>query len=525
MPAAPWDNGAAAKQLFVLVTGANSGIGLGIGQRLIDEFAAAHPSPYDHLVVITTTRSATKSRQTTDSLRRYLGRQEDSAAAAKSSLRPGRIHLASIELDLCNLPSVCAAADRLRTSPLSIYTGTGKAASSPHTIPRLDSVIFNAGIGGWTGIGWWNLLTDVLFNGIPQATTFPTCKAATGGLLVDPLTGKEVKGAGVGAVEKDGVLGQVFCANIFGHYVFAHALLPLLRGTSGDSDSNSSKTRGRSALGPGPARIIWESSVEAEGWKNLSLDDFQAIHTVAAYESSKRLTDVLALTANLKGVAPVSAPFYKADTDDSEDHSGSKSDSKSDEDGTITTPATYVTHPGVVCSTLFPLNWFYFMLYNLAMYISRWLGSPWHPITAYKGAAAAVWVALQPKSALDALDAQHVKWGTGTTRGGTALVKRSEVEGWGFRGLVGEELGAATTVDSTTGKAWSDGKGDPLAALFPYPAYLLNSRGRKKGAATLTAERRHEFEVLGRDCWREMERLRKEWAERVRKAREDSSQA
>ncbi|CAK7226191.1 3-keto-steroid reductase [Sporothrix bragantina] len=506
MPAAPWDNGAAAKQLFVLVTGANSGIGLGICQRLIDDFTAAHPSTSDHLIVITTTRSAAKSRQTTDQLRQHLVTQEARAAAAKSSLNPDRIHLASIELDLCNLPSVYAAAERLRFSPLSIYTGAGKAASSPHVIPRLDSVIFNAGIGGWTGIGWWNLLTNVLFDGIQQATTFPTCKAALGGLLVDPLTGKEVKGAG--GAEKEGVMGQVFCANIFGHYVFAHALLPLLRGT--DESSNSNKTIGHSALGPGPARIIWESSVEAVGWNNLSLDDFQAINTLAAYESSKRLTDVLALTAGLKGVAPISAPFFKADDDDNTD--GSNNDD--------TTPATYVTHPGVVCSTLFPLNWFCFALYQFAMYLSRWLGSPWHPVTAYKGAVAAVWVALQPQSALDALDAQHVKWGASTTRGGTTLVKRSEVEGWGFRGIVGEEL-QSTNVDSITGKAWSDGKGDPLAEMYPYPAYLLNSRGRKKGAATLTSERRQEFEVLGRDCWQEMERLRKEWAERVRKAREE----
>ncbi|CAK7200015.1 3-keto-steroid reductase [Sporothrix eucalyptigena] len=505
MPAAPWDDGAAAKQLFVLVTGANSGIGLGIGQRLIDEFAENRTSPSDHLIVITTTRSAAKSRQTTDLLRQYLEAQEANAVAAKSTLHPNRIHLASIELDLCNLPSVYAAAERLRSSPLSIYTGAGKSASSPHQLPRLDSVIFNAGIGGWTGIAWWNLLTNVLFDGIPQATTFPTCKAAMGGLLVDPLTGKEVKGAEDGA-EKNGVLGQVFCANVFGHYVFAHALLPLLRGTSERSTDKASRS---SAIGPGPARIIWESSVEAEGWKNLSLDDFQAIRTDAAYESSKRLTDVLALTAGLKGVAPVSAPFYKADDgDDSND---------SDED---TTPATYVTHPGVVCSTLFPLNWFYFALYNLAMYISRWLGSPWHPVTAYKGAAAAVWVALQPQPALDALDAQHVKWGTSTTRDGTTLIKRSEVEGWGFRGLVGEEL-KATSVDSTTGQPWGE-KGDPLAAMFPYPSYLLNSRGRKKGASTLTAERRQEFEVLGRDCWREMERLRLEWEERVSKAHEAS---
>ncbi|ERT00908.1 hypothetical protein HMPREF1624_02142 [Sporothrix schenckii ATCC 58251] len=504
MPAAPWDDGAAAKQLFVLVTGANSGIGLGIGQRLIDEFAAEHTSPSEHLVLITTTRSAAKSRATTGLLRQHLQRSESSAAANKGTVHPSRIHLASLELDLCNLPSVYGAAERLRFESLSICTGIEDTASSPHTIPRLDSVIFNAGIGGWTGIGWGNLLTNILSDGIQQATTFPTCKASDGGLLVDPLTGKEVKRAEgcQGLDDNDGILGQIFCANVFGHYVFAHALLPLLRGTGEGTGSPKS-----SAIGPGPARIIWESSVEADGWYHLSLDDFQAVRTTAAYESSKRLTDVLALTTGLKSVAPYSAPFYKDDSTDAANHKDSS-----------TVPATYVTHPGVVCSTLFPLNWFLFALYNIAMYISRWLGSPWHPVTAYKGAAAAVWVALRPTAALDTLDGQHVKWGAGTTRGGSTLIKRSEVEGWGFRGRVGEET-TVTTIDSVTGKPWGAG-GDPLAASFPFPAYLLNSRGRKSGAANLTAERRQEFEVLGRDCWREMERLRVEWDQRVKKVRE-----
>ena len=454
--------------------------------------------------MIVTTRSATKSRQTIEELRQYLRKEEARAAAAKSSLHPDRIHLASVELDLCNLPSVHAAAERLRSSPLSIYTGTSKDVSSPHTIPRLDSVIFNAGIGGWTGIDWLNLVTNVLFDGILQAMTFPRCKASPSGLLVDPMTGKEVTGAG--AEKTDGVLGQIFCANVFGHYVFAHALMPLLRGTS--ETSSSRKALGRSALGPGPARIIWESSIEASVWEFLSLDDFQAIHTKAAYESSKRLTDVLALTASLDSVAPVAAPFLRADENTDDD----------DDDDKASKPIIYVTHPGIVCSTIFPLNWFLFTLYEIAMYLARWLGSPWHPITAFKGATAPVWAALQPQSALDALDARRVKWGSGCTRGGTTFVKRSEVEGWGFRGLVGEELQATAALDSLTGKEWSDGKGDPLAALFPHPAYLVNGRGRKKGAATLTAERRQEFEALGRDCWQEMERLRTEWDGRVRKA-------
>lgn len=484
---------------------------------MIDQFVALHPSPSDHLVLITTTRSAAKSKATTDLLRQYL----KAAAASKSTVHPSRIHLSNVELDLCNLPTIYAAAERLRFSPLSIYTGADSATpSSPHKIPRLDSVIFNAGIGGWTGIDWANLGTNVLYDGIQQATTFPTCKGSVGGLLVDPMTGKEVKnedGSNSAEVYDKGdkgdkserVMGQVFCANVFGHYVFAHEILPLLQAT-GDGTAHKP-----SAIGPGPARIIWESSVEAEGWDNLSLDDFQAVRTIAAYESSKRLTDVLALTAGLKSVQPYSALFFKTEGNEG------KEDEDEDDSGPSAAPATYVTHPGVVCSSLFPLNWFLFALYNLAMYISRWLGSPWHPVTAYKGATAAVWVALKPTADLDALDGQRVKWGAGTTRFGTEIVKRSEVAGWGFRGRLGEET-TVSTIDSVTGQPWAAG-GDPLAAQFSCLPYQRNSRGRKNTATNLTAERRQEFEVLGRDCWREMERLRVEWDRRVREARENQS--
>ena len=483
-----------------------SGIGLGIGQRFIDEFAALYPSPTTHLTLITTTRTAAKSRATTEALRKYLDQQEDGARITnqKRTLFPNRIHLASIELDLCNLPSVYAAAERLKSEPIEVFTGLTPSAAPtaspsgppvPAVIPRLDSVIFNAGIGGWTQLNWSNLVKSFFASGFVHATTFPTCKDATGGLLVDPLTGKEIKDvAGSAAVEvanKPGtaVLGQVFCANVFGHYLFAHELLPLL--STGSASAVTGPLKG-SAKGP-EARIIWESSIESMCWKYLSMDDFQGVGTITAYESSKRLTDLLSLTADLDGVKAYSAPFFEGDSKDEKAKASIE-----------VPPATYVTHPGIVCSTLFPLHWIVFYLYQLGMYISRIFGSPWHPVTPYKGAAAAVWVALQEQPALEALDARHVKWGAGTTWTGSPIVKRTEVEGWGWRGKVNEE------------QYRGDKQTDPLVNTFR-TSYLRNSLGRREDSVALTAERRQEFEVLGRDCWREMERLRLEWDAKVRK--------
>jgi 3-keto steroid reductase len=61
-------------------------------------------------------------------------------------------------------------------------------------------------------------------------------------------------------------------------------------------------------------------------------------------------------------------------------------------------------------------------------------------------------------------------------------VKKTEVPGWGISGVVEEEV---------------------------------DSLGRKPGAVNVTREEREEFEVLGARCWREMERMRMEWEERL----------
>ncbi len=82
-------------------------------------------------------------------------------------------------------------------------------------------------------------------------------------------------------------MGEVFCGNVFGHCCLC-ALLPLLNRPAGEEHRRG--------------RIIGESSIEPQ-WDSLNLDDFQAIQTSAAYESTKRLTDILALASSLPGDA------------------------------------------------------------------------------------------------------------------------------------------------------------------------------------------------------------------------------
>jgi 3-keto steroid reductase len=43
----------------------------------------------------------------------------------------------------------------------------------------------------------------------------------------------------------------------------------------------------------------------------------------------------------------------------------------------------------------------------------------------------------------------------------------------------------------------------------------VEALGRKKGSVDVGKEEREEFEALGVRCWREMERMRAEWEERL----------
>ncbi|KAF6811044.1 3-ketosteroid reductase [Colletotrichum sojae] len=478
MIAAPWDVAPPHEQLFVLVTGANSGVGLGICERLIDEFLATR-SLTSHLILIPTTRSQRKSAETITSLRSHLRRTATSSRALRSRAGPAydpedtlaRVHLLGARIDLCDLVSVYACAANLVAGHISDPTDPSAA---PYKIPRLDTVIFNAGIGGWTGLNWGGLFTDVVTKGIPVPLTWPTFKVAAPGAVVSqqPVRSYFASPGAAAAEATSPALGKLFCANLFGHYILAHELLPLLSRPSTPSPPASSSPV------TSPGRIVWTSSIEARGC-NFSLSDFQGISTPAPYESSKRLTDVLSLTSHLPSTARVSASYFTPE----DPQTASKLPVR---------PKFYLAHPGIVASTLFPLPFplLLFWAYKFALYLARWLGSPWHPVTWYAGAVAPVWLALQDDETLTELDAERIKWGSAASASGRAHVKKTEVEGWGWQGAVEDRESLAR---------------DPATGV------LRKAVGRHPEARDLTPETLVEFEQLGVEAWGEMERLRKMW--------------
>lgn len=415
-----------------------------------------------------------------------------------------RVHFLGIEFDLCDLRTVYDAVAKIRGengglgSPDLLFSdGTkrddGKGIGLKNIrIPRLDVLVCNAGIGGWSGLDWGVAVWTVLTN-MPESVTWPVFKKARIGAKVrgllknanekdnEEITQTLLNGSGdvkdQEAAEDEPVLGEVFCANVFGHYILGHELMPLLSTVEGKSNNE----RGR---------IVWVSSIEAQS-ECFDENDFQGLQSSIPYESSKRLTDILALTADLPAVRKTSASYFEVlpqeQCNSDEEQAGEKQRK----------PEIYLTHPGICATDIIALNFILNWAMTMAFYIARWMGSIWHPVSSYKGACAPVWVSLADQSTLDEMEKRcpnhesgngngKGKWGSSTDLWGRLRVRRTEVGGWGWSGEVGRE-----------------------------EELEQERRGRKKGAVDSTTEAREEFEMLGERCWRRMEELRVEWEGRL----------
>ena len=405
-----------------------SGLGFSICLRLIDEFVATQLGPLSlHLII--TTRDEAKSRDTVSTLSEHLSRK------SKPLRRDRRKHVSihSIQVDLTSLHSVLALSENLLAS-----------------LPRLDVILLNAGYGGYTGINWpraiWTILTD-----FPYSVTYPTFAIAG----VGDTTKRQIP-----SEPEEPALGQVFCSNVFGHYMLVSYLAPLFDRALDASKGNLAARRGR---------IIWISSLEAYA-SSFSIDDIQGISAANAYKSSKRLTDILALTSSLPSCNREVRRLLQIEQSRNEP------------------PKIYLAQPGICATSFVPLHPILYHLMTLAFYLARLLGSPWHTVSSYKGACAPVWLSLAPQEELDALEEADGagKWGSCVNAAGNERVTRTEVEGWGLRGKV-----------------------EPLGG------FGHTRRWRRRDVGGLTEKEREGFELLGRECWGEMNRLNEDWRRRL----------
>ena len=319
-----------------------------------------------------------------------------------------------------------------------------------NALPRIDVLILNAGLGGFTGINWPVAIYSQLTN-FRSALTYPTYKIASRGLLLPP---QPLPSSSPGSKQKEqSPLGQVFASNVFGHYFLIHHLLPLLP----------------------HSRVLWVSSLEAHA-SAFNIHDIQALDSLQAYESSKRLTDLLVLTSSLPSTSPYTVTFHTP-RPPSPSHTTASAQTRNE------IPTHYLIHPGICSTSFLPLPLILFYLEILFFHIVRlFFNSPWHPISPYKGAIAPVWVALADESKLAQDDAggtglkiARFKWGSSTDRWGHESVVKTAVAG-----------------------LWEE---DPSGRL-------LEASG----------EERENFENLGRECWRQMEELRTAWEDGLGRA-------
>ena len=432
------------KTVTYLVTGANryirvmsvfgtytdpcsSGLGFGICCRLIDEFLQTRPQS-ESLHLLFSTRDKRKSEDTLNRLNAHFQKtlkEADARMPGASLLLEPRVKLEGVLVDLTKLLTVKALAQQL------LKRGQ-----------RLDGVVWNAGIAGWLRLSWLHAFRDILMAPI-ESTTYPEYMVCDVGALAP----RQLGGYGKVHTFEEPRLGQVFTANVFGHYMLTHWLSPLM-----DADT----------------RIVWISSISALS-EAFDVKDLQCFAAERAYEGSKRLSDLLVLTSELPAAEKVMNDYLPS----------KKGASR---------PKMYSVHPGVVATSISGLNAFISIFMLAALYFVRWIGSPWHPITPYKGAISAVYALLSPDSQLPHLEVTEGKgkWGSSCSVTGEERVARTEVEGWGYTGVV-------------------DAK---------EPAGVVRAR-RPKYQGPVTKESRGEFEKLGLEVWGKMEELRKEWEGRL----------
>ncbi|KAL2433956.1 3-keto-steroid reductase erg27 [Exophiala dermatitidis] len=455
---------------YVLVTGANSGLGLGVCCRLIDEYltrscasstssttsrTSTNDTSESSLTIIFTTRSARKGFETLSKLESHLakhGSSNNRNTTAVKSAPDRRVYFRPENVELTSLLSVRALSRKLLASD----------------IPHLDAIVLNAGIGAWAGLSWpvaiWTILT-----GIRQATTWPTYKLGLVGLVTKPQLPRATT-----STKDEPVLGEVFCANVFGHYLLVHWLMPLLRACGPDS----------------PGKVIWSSSIEC-GRRHYNPQDHQGLISETAYEHTKRLTDLLALTANGQPATAKAVKDFITPSPSPAACSPVPQPSRPEQ----SEPVFLLSHPGICTTTIISLNWIIQYFYQLGIFLARLCGSPWANVSSYLGAAAATWLALSLPADIEAkaheatghVDGGPCKWGSACDRLGRSSVRVTDVEGWGLDG---------------TGRPFRD-------------TWWAGHVGRKTGATDATPEDVEDFIAQAAHAWKEMELLRRDWETRI----------
>ncbi|KAG0005565.1 hypothetical protein BGZ79_003810 [Entomortierella chlamydospora] len=348
--------GITIEKRVAIVTGANAGVGYAIVQRLVQD------SPFP-LIVILACRNESRAQEALESLEKYFDDLQKKLLRSKT--KQGFYHPElKIELvDVGSVSSVLAFNQRIRNQ-----------------YAKVDYLFCNAGILPSVGLMWSKLILDVF--------RAPKDVATRSDVLIQPKQ----------HLTEDGI-GNVLACNVFGHYLMIKGLEDQLSKTEED-----------------PGRVIWTSSMTGEK-KSFRIEDWQGLNAEQPYESSKWVTDLLAIRLNeiwggadnntASGTSSGAESINnKEDTFSTRRVTRSASKATLSSSNNITNTKKNIisitTHPGVVASGIGGLAAWIITIRIWFHYVFRLCGEKNQTITAYHGANANIYAALkQPVEKLD----------------------------------------------------------------------------------------------------------------------------
>ncbi|RSH85207.1 hypothetical protein EHS25_005014 [Saitozyma podzolica] len=361
-------------RMVVIVTGANSGFGLGICNQVIRALSL----PPGHSIPISTPQSSA-----TPSTLRHLIPSADSPATSKSAAASTK-HVPTTPPPTLTLILACRSRtngenareillethDRelkerarngmpvregwreglrvvIETVDLDSVGGDNGILSFTERIkdryPHVTSLFLNAGLAAFKGNDYWKVAKQVFTAGPAIAFSHPEFNIEIPGVLT-----------------ADGERGKVWGVNVLAGYILVKELAPMLQ-------------RSPHTL-PFPPRVIYTSSATAkyDAVKAELVHDYQLVQHEATYKLSKYLGDLVMCQLDRElGGGERSVRCLTAD-------------------------------PGAVATSIFdrgfgPWLWFQRIMkffYWLAFALTRLIGSPYHPIDATDGATSMVYAAL-----------------------------------------------------------------------------------------------------------------------------------
>ncbi|WRT70614.1 uncharacterized protein IL334_007612 [Kwoniella shivajii] len=271
--------------------------------------------------------------------------------------------------------------------------------------PHVTTLYLNAGMGAFTGLDWWMFFKQTMLEGMIRAQSLPKYQM-------------EEKGA----MSSDGERGLVWGTNVLAPYIIVKELIPLLK-------------RSPPSL-PFQPRVIYTSSLTSRysTLHSSPLNDYQLIDYPNSYSPSKYMGDlVMTEFDRAYGTTPTSTTTAIL----------SPKVTVQEKDRPI---RFFTVDPGCVCTNFFSsgmgvIMWWAnvkFFFYWLSFYLCRLLGSPHHPVYADQGALPMIYAALiSDEYILPAEKNPAQRFAVMSSRWGKTAVGYEEVDRW----EQGEDIG------------------------------------------------------------------------------------